>query len=431
MAKSKLVEDLYPLFDPATAAILNRNQIVLRWAGQRKSSWTGKQKVCFLDTVVRNWSCAPIYLITREQDGVVTENVFDGAHKLESIYEYMRDEYPITEIDSASWTTSPLREYVGKKFSELPREMQSKIRKYEFSVNYVPDEVANSPEARQLLWQRLNNAGTPLNGYELDIPIYGPLHRLLEDQASEWTQSVLYTRDESQRGKLEEKLYQLLALSDETWQLPSFSSLPDLYVKWRKTLGSTIPQIEARIDANTHDYIARLKTLRKILKELEARGTFQHEEVPIHMTSHQVTLLVILGRLGYWFQDFSKFNIHAEALSARFKAEFFLKTPDELAHQLECPNRNAKFQSKLIEYVDSIFEPLSKRERRYFTKAERKIKLSIQHNRCAICSQKVLLSESEADHIIPFCQGGKTTIENCQVLHRHCHQNKSSSPPPS
>ena len=26
------------------------------------------------------------------------------------------------------------------------------------------------------------------------------------------------------------------------------------------------------------------------------------------------------------------------------------------------------------------------------------------------------LTEMEADHIIPWCDGGKTTIENCQML---------------
>lgn len=425
MAKSKLVEDLYPLFDPATAAILHRNQIVLRWAGQRKSVWKVKQKVCFLDTVIRNWSCAPIYLITRDQDGVVTENVFDGAHKLESIYEYMRNEYPIVEFESASWNTSPLRDYVGKRFSELPLDMRSKILKYEFSVNYVPDEVANSPEARRVLWERLNNAGTPLNGYELAIPVYGSLHTLLEEQASDWTKSVVYVHDQSNRGQLEQKLYQLLALSDETWRLPPFSSLPNLYEKWRDTLGSTVAEIEERIDANKSEYSERLKRLRKFLQELEDRGTFE-SDVPL--SGHQVPLLILLGRLGYWFPTFTQFNINADTISKLLKAEVFLKSPDDLTAQLGCTARNAKFQNKMIEFADSLFAPLSKQERRYFTKTERKAVLQKQGQRCAICHEKVSINACEADHITPFCQGGRTTIENCQVLHRHCHQNKASTP---
>jgi hypothetical protein len=427
MSKSKLVEDLYPLIDPATARIMKRPPLVLRWVKQRNSIWTTHQKVCFLDTVARGWSCAPLYFLSHEKDGVQSENLFDGAHKLESIYQYIRGDYEIVEIKDYSWKTSPLQQFVGKQFSELPLALQNKFLKYEFNINYVPEDVANDPEALRILWQRLNNAGTPLNGYELDIPVYGSLHNLLEEQSNDWTNTIIFTKQESQRGKLEEKLYQLLALSDETWQLPSFSSLPDLYVKWRATLGSTITEIEERIHSNKPDYTDRLKRLRKFLQELESRGTFRNGDVPFNMTPHQVPLLIILGRLGYWFSTFSQFNIHAEEISKKLKSEIFGKSANDVVKQMNCPSRNAKFQSKVIEYIDAFLEPLSKRERRFFTKEERKCKLAIQNNRCALCSQKLALNDSEADHVIPVCQGGKTTLDNCQVLHRHCHQNKGTT----
>ena len=424
MSRSKLVEDLYPLTDPATAKILRRNPLILRWAGQRRSTWKPQQKICFLDTIVRGWSCAPLYFLTHEQDGVITENVFDGAHKLESVCEYIRGEYPIAKITNEEvWKTSPLQPYIGKTFSELPVAMQSLFLKYEFTINYVSADVANNPEARQILWQRLNNAGTPLNGYELAIPVYGSLHTLLEEQASDWTKSVVYVRDQSNRGQLEQKLYQLLALSDETWRLPPFSSLPNLYEKWRDTLGSTMAEIEERINASKSEYSDRLKRLRKFLQELEDRGTFP-SDVPL--SGHQVPLLILLGRLGYWFPTFTQFNIHADAISKLLKEQVFLRSPDELTAQLGCTARNAKFQNKLIEFADGLFAPFSKQERRYFTKTERKTALQKQGHRCALCREKVSINACEADHIIPVCRGGKTTPENCQVLHRHCHQNKSS-----
>jgi len=426
MSKSKLVEDIYPLIDPATARILRRNPLVLRWAGQRKSSWDTKKKVCFLDTIARKWSCAPICVLTREENGVMSECVFDGAHKLEAICEFIHGDYAITEIGDSSWKTSPLQPYVGKTFSELPPAMQNDFMKYEFTFNYVPDSVANDPETRKILWGRLNNAGTPLNGYELDIPVYGTLHTLLEEQATDWTKSAIYIHEESSRGQLEEKLYHLLALSDDAWQLPAFSSLPNLNKKWRETLGGTVDEIHERIHLNKSQYSDRLKLLRKFLQELENRATFSRDGVTLSMAPHQIPLLILLGRLGYWFPTFTQFNINADAISKRFKEEFFLKSPDDLAHHLGCSNRNATFQNKLIAYVDAILEPLSKKERRYFTKAERKAVLARQNGRCALCREKANLKGSEADHIIPVCQGGKTTIDNCQVLHRHCHQNKST-----
>ena len=35
------------------------------------------------------------------------------------------------------------------------------------------------------------------------------------------------------------------------------------------------------------------------------------------------------------------------------------------------------------------------------------------------------LEEMEADHITPWSQGGKTNLENCQMLCRECNRRKS------
>ena len=35
------------------------------------------------------------------------------------------------------------------------------------------------------------------------------------------------------------------------------------------------------------------------------------------------------------------------------------------------------------------------------------------------------IDDAEVDHIVPFAQGGKTEIENAQLLHRHCNREKS------
>lgn len=45
---------------------------------------------------------------------------------------------------------------------------------------------------------------------------------------------------------------------------------------------------------------------------------------------------------------------------------------------------------------------------------------------CTLCSEHFELSEMEADHITPWCQGGKTVLENCQMLCRECNRRKSS-----
>ena len=44
---------------------------------------------------------------------------------------------------------------------------------------------------------------------------------------------------------------------------------------------------------------------------------------------------------------------------------------------------------------------------------------------CSKCGKTFKFAEMEAAHIIPWSKGGKTTIENCQMLCRHDNRVKS------
>jgi len=53
--------------------------------------------------------------------------------------------------------------------------------------------------------------------------------------------------------------------------------------------------------------------------------------------------------------------------------------------------------------------------------------LNIQKGRCAHCKSRFTSEDIlEVDHIIPRCKGGKDENENLQLLHRHCHDAKTS-----
>lgn len=62
--------------------------------------------------------------------------------------------------------------------------------------------------------------------------------------------------------------------------------------------------------------------------------------------------------------------------------------------------------------------------RKFDDKMKRKV-LERQNNKCKKCGKKITFEEAEADHIMPWSQGGHTTLENCQILCKDCNRRKS------
>lgn len=48
-----------------------------------------------------------------------------------------------------------------------------------------------------------------------------------------------------------------------------------------------------------------------------------------------------------------------------------------------------------------------------------------QNGICPICGEHFAIEQMEADHITPWCDGGRTIADNCQMLCRECNRRKS------
>lgn len=73
---------------------------------------------------------------------------------------------------------------------------------------------------------------------------------------------------------------------------------------------------------------------------------------------------------------------------------------------------------------------LSKDSKRVFSKEQKQQALSLQDNKCAGCGDELNPDNTlsyEGDHIIEHSQGGKTTIDNCEILCLSCHQHKTKN----
>jgi len=63
---------------------------------------------------------------------------------------------------------------------------------------------------------------------------------------------------------------------------------------------------------------------------------------------------------------------------------------------------------------------------RMFSDKEKRTMYERQKGICSICKSKFDIKQMEGDHIKPWCEGGKTSFENGQMLCKDCNRHKSS-----
>jgi 5-methylcytosine-specific restriction endonuclease McrA len=63
---------------------------------------------------------------------------------------------------------------------------------------------------------------------------------------------------------------------------------------------------------------------------------------------------------------------------------------------------------------------------RAFSESQRRAAYERQQGVCVRCGKHFAYEQMEADHITPWSKGGKTTVENCQLLCLDCNRRKSA-----
>ena len=407
-------------------------RMVTRPPQQRAPCWTEADKVEMIDTVLRGWVCPPIYIIPRPElvdscpEG--EDHVFDGAHKLEAVFDFMDDGF---SLKATTTSGTIVREHDGHKFSELPRVLQEKIRTYRYQINNVDEETAGDPDQLRVLWERVNKAGKKLNKYELEIPVIAPLIKHVLTPAGEvFKETLFFPKKISMRGELEQRLQVLLALADI--DEPRISSQNSLVQAWHiSSLGSTMAVREENVVKNAEKWKGVLIRCHKMFKDLEQLNVFCNDDGVLNVQEAllKTELPFVLGRLARKFVRIEDFRSLKTKAAALLKTKIFSKTPLEMSVALGGTGRNGTFQKKLLVFIDGLVEELAGGlHPRLFTREQKETKLKEQSGCCAACGKKILAHHlMDGDHVREWSVGGETTMENLQILHRHCHQEKAAA----
>lgn len=173
--------------------LYNSGKLDLNPVYQRKSVWNNTDRDFFLDTVVNNFPCPPIFIHKDiDNKGLSKYRVIDGKQRLETIITYSKDEYVVGANDDAN----PL---AGKKFSEISGDLKKAFWNYTFPVEMINEDKS---EILKGIFDRLNRNNKALNPQELRKARFeGELQKFIEQESDDkyWNELVRFTRKDISR----------------------------------------------------------------------------------------------------------------------------------------------------------------------------------------------------------------------------------------
>ena len=133
---------------------------------QRRKRWSNSKKSRLIESFIMNVPLPPIFLY--EYDYSKFE-VMDGLQRLTTIYDFYSGNFALESMEY--W-----KELEGKKYHELPEEIQKGIDKRYISSIVLLEETAKTPEEaeelKQIVFERLNSGGEKLTPQETRNALY-------------------------------------------------------------------------------------------------------------------------------------------------------------------------------------------------------------------------------------------------------------------
>ena len=334
---------------------------------QREFIYNEKEEQAVITTVLHNYPLNVMYWVKRCDDAECPYEVMDGQQRTLSLCEYVDGKFS----------------YEFKNFFNQPKDIQERILNYKLTVY-----VCEGEPSEKLEWfKTINIAGKPLNEQEINNAIYaGPF---VSDAKRHFSKS----------------------------NCGAFRLGKDL------VNGTPIRQ----------DF---LKKALEWMADHETREGHRQSVVG-YMADHQHDPNA--NNLWSYFQqvlnwtitnfDLKRFKKIMKGLDwAFFYDKYSKETLDtaELAKRISTLMRDSEIQRQqgIIPYV------LTGDERHLDLRAfPEDIKLVVweqQKHICPLCGKEFDYEFMEGDHITPWREGGRTVIENCQMLCKECNRRKGA-----
>jgi hypothetical protein len=336
---------------------------------QREFVYNDVKRNKVIETLTRNLPLGIVYL-ARNEDG--TMEVIDGQQRITSICEYLNGAYSVNGIC----------EFLNNKVFDMERMSNTEIAKQIMSYDKLLLYIVEGSEDEKLEWFRtINISGERLTEQEL----------LNANYVGEWltTAKRMFSKTGCKAYRIAEKYVKGSPIRQEFLETA---------LAW---ISGGKENIVRYMSAHQHDENANAlyDYFEKVIEWVKATfPTYRKEMKGIDW-----------GKLYAEYKD-NEYDV--DVLEEKIVA---LMADEDVT--------NLK---GVYEYVLSNCEKERCLSIRAFTDKDKTKKYNQQKGICPICGEYHTIEEMEGDHIIPWSKGGKTTIDNLQMLCKKCNREKSN-----
>ena len=406
---------------------------------QRGVVWKPDQQRKLIDSVMRGYQLPIIYLhdIKREIVGKTQESydIIDGQQRIAALYLFVEGAFSLYKADDEKARFPRfLREqpcpWGGKDFHSLSDDLKTKLLDAELPIAFI--ETDDSNEVRDL-FVRLQS-GLPLNSQEKRDSYPGQFTEFVlrlggkpeipRYPGHDFFTRVLKMKPSSDRGKTRQLAAQIaiLFLERHVKGKPYFTDINN------KALDN---YYYAHLDFDSatstcHRLMNILSKLTDLLGPGKRPKLRAHDAIQLvlfvdsiwddYTRSWESKLPAAQDKFSEVLASAAKTKNEPNPDEAWLRYGVWTRTNSDRGDSIR--QRHHFYSQRMATYIGNL---TPKDPKRTFGSLEREIIYWKAGKKCGVCGAEVLWAEAEIHHIKEHSQGGRTELDNGQLVHKHCH----------
>ncbi|MGN1411436.1 MAG: HNH endonuclease family protein [Oscillospiraceae bacterium] len=379
---------------------------------QREYVYDNKKASLLVESILMGIPIPVLYL-SEEEDS--SYEVIDGQQRILSFVRYYNNEFAL-KLEKGS----TFEELDGKKFKELDKALQRKYKQSSLSAIVILKE---SNSLKYDIFERLNQGSIQLKPQEIRNCIYrGTFNTMLKDIVKENKNelSELF-KDENKRMDYEEQILKFFTMLSYRYIKAPF------YKAMNKYMSIHSNDDDKEIKKLKKKFLDTFRLVKQVLGK-EAFSSYNHTNGKIIRSFNSS----IYDSIMVSFASFRKQDIINNADKIKIAIE---DIKNNNLNYDDCIHRGTNSGIKTSTRIEIIYNAIKKiveqnslniYDSRCFTEEQKK-ELFYDGCKCGVCGQKILnFNDCEVDHIIPYSKGGRTILENAQLVHSYCNKSKGN-----